>query len=113
MKTYQVIAVDYDYYYCLCPNVACKEHIHIYDNNYGSIIDHYVRVKSLCKCDLNKYCDLRIDETSYRISLTYYKNRSITFSRRKFKNQKKEKLDTEVKPGFIKKRYGDFVVEFK
>ena len=56
--------------------------------------------------DNNKFSDDTFD-------FTYYKNRSITFSRRKFKNQKKEKLDTEVKPGFIKKRYGDFVVKFK
>jgi len=113
MRTYQIIAIDYDKYYCLCPNVSCRDHIHIYPNKYQSIIDHYVRVKSLCKCDLNKHCDLRIDETTYRISLTYYNNRSITFSKRKFKNQKKIHEPTEVKEGYFKKRYGNFIIDFK
>ena len=112
MKTYQIISIDYNNLYCLCCNSNCKEHIHIYPNKYKTTVDHYLRVKSLCKCDLNKHIDLRVDETTYRISLTYYDNRSITFSKRKFKNQKKIHEPNEVKAGSIKKRYGHFIVKF-
>ena len=112
MKLYQCIAVDYKRIYVLCPNKECKEHIHYYASN-RNLKDRVLIMRSRCKSDLKNRVKIRIDETTMRTSLTYYKNRSITLSKRKFIKQEKEFDPSKVDKGKIKMRNGKFEVKFK
>ena len=111
-KLYQGIAVDYNFIYVICPNKTCKHHIHKYPS-FLNIEDRNEIVKSICKVDNEKKVCVRIDETSCRVTLTYYPNKSITISKRKFNQQKREFEPSEVEEGKIKVRHGDFIVKFK
>jgi len=110
-KLYQAIAIDYNSIFVICPN-KCKEHIHIYPSNLN-IENRNEIVNSVCKCDNGEKSCIRIDDTTSRITLTYYSNKSITMSRRKFNMQSQLYEPTKVPIGKIKKRYGSFIVEFK
>ena len=111
-KIYQAIAIDYNSIFVICPNKACKQHIHIYPSNLN-IENRNQIFKSICKPDHNADCCIRIDDTTSRITLTYYSNKSITMSRRKFNLQSQLYEPHKVATGNIKKRHGNFIVKFK
>ena len=67
LKLYQAIAVDYNFFYVICPNKTCKEHIHKYES-FLNIDDRNEIVKSKCKVDNEKNVCVRIDETSCRVT---------------------------------------------
>lgn len=112
MKKYQAIAIDYHFFYVMCPNQTCKDHIHKYDSNLN-IKSRNEIVKSICKTDYNKDVCIRIDETTSRVTLTYYPNKSITISKRKFMSQQREFEPDKVSEGKIKVRQGNFIIKFK
>lgn len=107
-KLVQAIAIDYNKIYTLCCNKLCPEHIH----SYGSNRDLSNRIEfrcSHCAYD-NTEIQIRIDETTKRCKLNYYMtNRSITFSRRDFRRQRRAIALEEENEKFIrlKKAYGD------
>jgi len=111
LKTYHALAIDYENIYTICPNTTCKDYIHIYENYKNNIKNQNLLRRSNCKCDLEKQIKIRIDDTTPRISMTYYRNKSITTSRRRFKKQKKKYSPQETE-GTIKKRTGDFTIKF-
>jgi len=111
MRLYHALAIDYEKIYTICPNTTCKDYIHIYENYKNNINDQNLLRKSKCKCDLETQIKIRIDETTPRISMTYYRNKSITTSRRRFKKQK-QIYSPEETDGAIKKRKGNFKVTF-
>ena len=121
-KTYQCIACDYIHLAVICPNDDCKDYIHYY----GSCNDVSNREEirgSHCPADEGQCVKIRIDDTTARCVLTYYPNRSTTFSKRKFEAQRKiyEPTEEEVeerqkkilKTGKYIKKKGKFVVNFK
>tara|TARA_R100001463_G_C3509900_1_gene219867 strand:- start:492 stop:839 length:348 start_codon:yes stop_codon:yes gene_type:complete len=110
-KLYQAIACDYHFFYVICPNQSCREHIHKYDSNLN-IKNRNEIVKSICKMDHEKNVCVRIDETTSRVTLTYYPNKSITISKRKFMSQQREYEPDFVPEGKIKVRTGNFVIKF-
>jgi len=112
LKKYQAIAVDYNFFFVMCPNNACKHHIHKYPSDLN-IDDRNEIVQSICKVDNEKNVCVRIDETTARVTLTYYPNKSITISKRKFNQQKKQYEPDEVEEGKIKVRQGKFIIKFK
>jgi len=109
--TYACIAIDYEQIYTICPNVGCKDYIHIYNNTKHDTKNRNLFRKSKCKCDMEKQIKIRVDETTPRISMTYYRNKSITTSRRRFKKQKQIYHPSQT-DGIIKKRTGNFTVKF-
>ena len=111
IKKYQAIAIDYHFIYIICPNKECKEHIHKYNSNLN-IEDRNEILKSVCKVDYNKDVCIRVDQTTSRITLTYYPNKSITISKRKFMAQQREYEPDKVSKGKMKLRKGNFVFKF-
>jgi hypothetical protein len=112
MRKYQAIAIDYHNMYVMCPNHYCKHHIHHYPSN-RNIYNRNEIIKSKCKVDdFNNVC-IRIDETTYRTTLNYYPNKSITISKRKFIKEQREYEPNKVPSGKIKIRHGNFIVKFK
>jgi hypothetical protein len=85
-KLVHCIAIDYNYIYTLCCSNNCPHHIH----KYGSANDLSNRMEYRCShCPYDKReVKIRIDETSKRCKLNYYKNKSITLSVRALKNQR-------------------------
>lgn len=112
LKLYQSIAIDYNFFFVICPNKTCKHHIHNYPS-FLNIEDRNEIVESICKVDNEKKVCVRIDETTARVTLTYYPNKSITISKRKFNQQRREYEPSEVAEGKIKMRTGNFIVKFK
>jgi hypothetical protein len=85
-KLVQALAIDYDYIYTLCCSKYCKHHIH----KYGSAGDLSDRMEYRCShCRFDR-CEIkiRIDETTKRCKVNYYKNKSITLSTRALKYQR-------------------------
>ena len=111
LKKYQAIAVDYHFCYIICPNSACREHIHAYESNLN-IENRNEIVQSICKVDYEKDVCVRIDETTARTTLTYYPNKSITISKRKFNHQQREYEPDRVSKNNIKVRTGNFILKF-
>jgi len=111
-KLYQAIAVDYNFFFVICPNQACRHHIHQYNSNLN-IENRNEIVESICKADHKQNVCVRIDETTARTTLTYYPNKSITISKRKFTAQQREHDPSRVPEGKIKMRRGQFVLKFK
>lgn len=107
MNLYQAIAIDYVNIYTICPNGSCKEHIHVYKND-NNIKDRNIIIKSLCKSDCGGECEVRIDQTSARVALTYYSNKSITLSKRKFNQQSRVHEPEKTPVSRIKIRRGSF-----
>ena len=87
-KLVQAIAIDFNNIYTLCCNTECPEHIHKYGSN-RDLSDRMEFRCSHCPCD-NTEIKIRIDETTKRCKLNYYiTNRSITFSNRDFRRQRR------------------------
>jgi hypothetical protein len=110
-KLYQAIAIDYHFFYVICPNQSCREHIHKYDSDLN-IENRNEIVKSICKMDHEKNVCIRVDETTSRTTLTYYPNKSITISKRKFMAQQRQYEPDKVEEGKIKVRNGNFIIKF-
>jgi len=112
LKLYHGIAVDYNFIFVMCPNTHCKDHIHKYPSDIN-INNRNEVVQSICKVDNEKNVCIRVDETTSRTTLTYYPNKSITISKRKFNQQRKKYEPDHVENGKIKMRHGNFIVNFE
>jgi hypothetical protein len=109
-KIVQALCIDYYHIYAVCCHPDCKEHIHIY----GSDKDVSSRMEfraSHCLYCPNEIVGIRIDETTKRAVLKYYPNKSITISKRKFKDQQKALKVREERDKIIFKR-GKFSIKF-
>jgi len=109
-KIVQALCIDYYHIYAVCCHPDCKEHIHIY----GSDKDVSSRMEfraSRCLYCPNEIVGIRIDETTKRAVLKYYPNKSITISKRKFKDQQKALKVREERDKIIFKR-GKFSIKF-
>lgn len=94
-KMVQAIAIDYHHIYTLCCNDKCTHHIHEYDSN-QNLNDRMEIVFSHCLEDQSEII-IRVDKTTLRSKLNYYKNnKSMSFSKKDFKRQKK-KIDEKAK----------------
>ncbi len=112
MKVYQSIAVDYNYMYVICPNKFCKDHIHHYPSC-SDIKNRREITKSICKVDQENDVCIRVDDTTSRTTLTYYPNKSITISKRKYMQQQKIYDPKFVEKNKIKVRHGKFILKFE
>tara|TARA_R100000805_G_C3597767_1_gene98734 strand:- start:175 stop:543 length:369 start_codon:yes stop_codon:yes gene_type:complete len=110
-KIVQAICIDYYHIYTMCCNPDCKEHIHIYGSE-KNVKNRMEFRASHCLYSPNEIVGIRIDDTTKRAVLKYYPNKSITISRRKYKDQLKAlKIKEERDKVIIKK--GKFSVKFK
>jgi|DEB0MinimDraft_6_1074348.scaffolds.fasta_scaffold07673_2 hypothetical protein len=85
-KLVQALCIDYQKISTICVNENCNE-IHQYPSD-CELRNRYITTKSCCLEDFGKEICIRIDETTKRISLNYYANRTMTLSKRKFNRQR-------------------------
>ena len=95
----------------MCCNPDCKEHIHIYGSN-KNVKNRMEFRASHCLYSPNEVVGIRIDDTTKRAVLKYYPNKSITISRRKYKDQLKALKIKEERDKIIIKK-GKFSVKFR
>jgi len=117
-KLVQALCIDYQKISTICVNENCNENIHQYPSA-CELRNRYITTKSLCLEDFGRDICIRVDETTKRISLNYYANRTITLSKRKFNKQKKRiqkllnpKSDTEDEEDKIDNESNKLIVRF-
>lgn len=91
-KMIQAAFVDYEYIYCFCThkNKNCNEYLHMYNNITHTINNRFMIRESLCPDDGGQDVQIRVDPTTLRVSCSYYANKSIVLSKRKFRKQERE-----------------------
>jgi len=92
-KLVHALAIDYNNIYTICCNKYCPDHIHKY-GSCSNIKDRLEYRSSHCPWEEYKEICIRIDETTKRCQLNYYKkNRSMTLSKRGFRQQEKAVME--------------------
>ena len=109
-KIVQAICIDFYHIYTLCCHPDCKEHIHIYGSN-KDVSNRNENRASHCLYCPNEEISIRIDDTTKRADLKYYPNKSMTISKKKFKDQLKALKIKEQRDKIIVKK-GKFIVKF-
>lgn len=117
-KLVQALCIDYQKISTVCTNEHCNENIHQYPSA-CELRNRYITTKSLCLEDFGRDISIRVDDTTKRISLNYYANRTITLSKRKFMRQKiriqnllNPKSDTEEEQEKIDNEETKLIVRF-
>lgn len=95
-KLVHAICIDYQKISTICTNAFCNDNIHQYPSC-CNLNNRYITTKSLCLEDFGQNICIRIDNTTKRISLNYYSNRTITLSKRKFKRQH-QRVKQKIEP---------------
>ena len=83
----QATCIDYYHIYSTCNNPKCKDHFHLYGSG-EDISNRFEYRGSHCEKSARNI-KIRIDETTRRATMRYFRNKSITISTNKFLKQKK------------------------
>lgn len=98
----QATCIDYYNIYATCNNPKCKDIFHLYGSG-EDVSNRFEYRLSHCEKFARKI-KIRIDETSERCTMRYFRNKSITISRNKFLRQKeffekKKRIKESMKDG--------------
>ena len=105
----QATCIDYYHIYATCNNPKCRDVFHLYGSGYD-LENRFEYRKSHCE-KFARNIKIRIDETSERATMRYFRNKSITISKNKFLKQ--QEFFERMKNREAMKKNGKYVISFK